>query len=75
MSTIESTQRTEAQLTSMLETERVQLSDAIYNMAGMAMWRNREFYLANRYSCYCAEIHNGWCAIFAIEREIRALNG
>ena len=75
MSKIESTQRTEAQLTSMLETERVQLSTAIYNMAGMARWRNREFYLANRYDCYCAEIHNGWSAIFAIEREIRALNG
>lgn len=65
-------QRTEAELASMLVSERVQLSSAIYNMAGMGMWRNREYYLANRYDCYCAEIHNGWRAIFAIERELES---
>jgi hypothetical protein len=66
------TQRTEAELTSMLVSERLQLSNAIYNMAGMGMWRNREYYLANRYECYCAEIRNGWAAIFAIEHELES---
>jgi len=65
-------QRTEAELTSMLVSERLQLSNAIYNMAGMGMWRNREYYLANRYSCCCAEIRNGWRAIFAIEHELES---
>lgn len=66
------TQRTESELVAMLTSERLQLSNAIYNMAGMGMWRNREYYLANRYDCYCAEIRNGWRAIFAIEQELES---
>jgi hypothetical protein len=66
------TMRTESELTSMLASERVQLSMAIYNMAGMGLWRNREYYLANRYGCCCADINNGWAAIFAIERELES---